>query len=91
MPNIDDPVYTAMVEEARAATTIEERMVLIKEIDRYITEEHWHIWGTRMPFFNLKQPWVIGYNGELDLGAQDRHPIAARLWIDSELKKAMGR
>ena len=91
MPNIDDPVYTAMVEEARAATTIEERMVLIKEIDRYITEEHWHIWGTRMPFFNLKQPWVIGFNGELDLGAQDRHPIAARLWIDSELKKAMGR
>ena len=90
MPNVDDPVYSAMVEEVRAATTIEERMVLIKGIDRYFAETHWHIWGTRMPFFNLKQPWVIGFNGELDLGSQDRHPIAARLWIDFELKKAMG-
>ena len=90
MPNIDDPAYNAMVEEVRAAATIEERMVLIKEIDTYFAEEHYHIWGTRMPFFNLKQPWVIGYNGELDLGSQDRGPIAARLWIDSELKKAMG-
>ena len=90
MPNIDDPVYNAMVEEVNAATTIEERMVLIKEIDRYFAEEHYHIWGTRMPFFNLKQPWVIGYIGESDLGSQDRGPIAARLWIDSELKKAMG-
>ncbi len=88
--NVRDPVYDAMVADAQAATTIEERKRLIKPIDMYMTEKHWYIWGSRVPTMNVLQPWVIGYNGEYELGSVDRQLIAARLWIDSELKEAMG-
>ena len=40
--------------------------------------------------FNVHQPWVIGYNGETGFGSQQYHNVFARLWIDSELKEAMG-
>jgi hypothetical protein len=36
----------------------------------------------------LAQPWLIGYNGEPEDAVTT---IYARLWIDSELKEAMGR
>ena len=89
-PNVRDPVYDAMVADAQAATTIEERKTLIKPIDMYIIEKHWYIWGSRVPRMNVLQPWVMGYNGELELGQVDRQLIAARIWLDSELKEAMG-
>ena len=89
-PNVRDPVYDAMVADAQAATTIEERKRLMKPIDMYIIEKHWYIWGSRVPRMNVLQPWVIGYNGELELGSVDRQLIAARIWLDSELKEAMG-
>ena len=89
-PNVQDPVYDAMVADAQAATTTEERKRLIKRIDMYMTEKHWYIWGSRVPTMNVLQPWVIGYNGEYELATVDRQIIAARLWIDSALKKEMG-
>ena len=89
-PNVRDPVYDPMVADAQAATTIEERKRLIKPIDMYIIEKHWYIWGSRVPRMNVLQPWVIGFNGELELGQVDRQLIAARIWLDSELKEAMG-
>ena len=53
--------------------------------------ESWVMRGVREPFFSVTQPWVVGYNGEGLLGgALDSSPIFARLWIDSELKEAMG-
>ena len=39
---------------------------------------------------NVLQPWVIGFNGETELGSMDRQLMAARLWIYQELKEAMG-
>ena len=89
--NVDDPTYNAMVKRIEAATTIEEQKRMTVEIDMYMIEQHWLIWGSRVPMFNVVQPWVIGFNGEADLGDMDRNAIIARLWIDSELKEAMGR
>ena len=88
--NANDPTYNAMVDAAVTATTVEEQMRLVTEIDRYLTEKHWHIWGARVPQMHVLQPWVIGFNGETDLGDMDRNTITARLWIDSALKKEMG-
>ena len=89
-PNVQDPVYDAMVADAQAATTTEERKRLIKRIDMYMTEKHWYIWGSRVPTMNVLQPWVIGYNGEFAIGTGQIYQVFARLWIDSELKEAMG-
>ena len=87
--NVNDPVYDAMYEAAHAATTVEEQMRLVAEADMYIIEKHWWIAGPRVPMFHATQPWIIGYNGEVD-GGIDHHLHFARLWIDQDLKKEMG-
>ena len=89
-PNAQDPVYDAMYEAAVAATTVEELQRLVKEVDRYGIEQNWVIYGPRGPMFHATQPWVVGFNGEEGLGNMSRTTVFSRLWIDSELKKAMG-
>ena len=84
------PVYSSMVADVQAATTMEERRRLTRLVDKYIIEKHWFIWGARVPLMNVLQPRVIGFNGETELGSMDRQLMAARLWIDQELKEAMG-
>ena len=87
--SVNDPVYDATYEAYEAATTLEERKRLAIEADKYTIEQHWYIAGPRVPQFNVSQPWIMGYNGEID-GNLDRIQIFARLWIDHELKKEMG-
>ena len=88
-PNVNDTVYDAMYEAAEAATTIEEQKRLVNEANMYLIENHWWFAGPRVPSFNVSQPWIIGYDGEND-PTGDSIPLFARLWIDSELKEAMG-
>ena len=84
------PELDAMVEAAQAATTIEEQQRLIREADMYAIEMHWQGFAPRTPISFLLQPWVIGFNGEMVLGNNEANEPLARLWIDSELKAAMG-
>ena len=87
---IDDPVLEDLFAAASAATTIEEQKRLIKEADRYYAEQHWALWVPIPPVFGVTQPWLIGYNGEVTLGVSYDTVILARLWIDWEMKEAMG-
>ena len=83
----------AMVDAALAAKTLEEQKRLIAEADMYAVEKHFRIWGPRGPQFYFAQPWLIGYNGEMDSGAfggGEFYVQYARFWIDSALKKEMG-
>ncbi len=89
-PNLNDPKYDLLYEAARDATTIEEQQRAVKEAEMYLIKNHIYVWGPINPAFNAIQPWVIGFNGELMLGRDDRKALLARLWIDSELKKEMG-
>ena len=84
------PELDALVDAALAATTIEELQRLCKEVDMYAIENHWQIWGPKTPIYFLAQPWVIGYNGEFHLAPNEDSLLVSRLWIDSELKEAMG-
>ena len=90
--NVNDPVYTAMHEAAAAATTIEEyNRHGPKELDQYGIEKFWEIWGPVWPHsMPAIQPWLVGFNGETMLGTGQYTTIFSRLWIDSELKEAMG-
>ena len=87
---IKEPDFDAKFEAMRATTTLEEYKRLFRELDMYATEKHWYIWGPETPQFNWNQPWVIGYNGEFKLGNGNTYDMLARLWIDHELKEAMG-
>ena len=84
------PELDAIIEAALAAPTIEEQQRLIAEADMYAIENHFQIWGPKSPVFHLAQPWLIGYNGENRLGGFEVHTLFTFLWIDSELKEAMG-
>ncbi len=87
---VSDPDYDAMAEAAPAATTIEEQNRIYGEMNQYIIEKFWTIWGTVGPKFTSTQPWLTGFNGEVMLGNDQILQVFARLWIDSELKKEMG-
>ena len=85
-----DPDFDALYEAWVRANTLEEAQSLTKEALVYALEKHWTIWGGEMPQWNVSQPWVMGYNGELWLGVGQNDSWMARLWIDSALKAAMG-
>ena len=87
---VRDAQYDAWYEAMLAATTVEEQMSAIKDMDMRSIEQHWMIWGPLAPAFNVHWPWVIGYNGEGGFGRSRGNEVFARLWIDSELKKEMG-
>ena len=89
--NVNDPAYDAIYEAFQAATTVEQQQGLAREAVMRIAEQHWTIVGPRVPSFNVTQPWIVGYSGEIELGEMDRAIILSRVWIDSELKEAMGR
>ncbi len=87
--HLNDPKYDAMADAVMAATTIEEMHRLAKEINMYITEQHFKIVGPETPQYQATQPWVKGYNGELG-SYSEGHKHLARIWIDQEMKEAMG-
>ena len=88
--NVNDPVYTAKLEAAEVATTIEEQYRLVQELNQYGIEKFWSIWTPNGPQFNVIQPWIIGYNNEIWMGNHQLTAVLARLWIDQDLKKEMG-
>ena len=87
---VSDPDYDAIIDALRLTTDLEEYKRLFREADMYMIERHWNIWGPDSPMYNVTQPWVKGYNGETILGQHQRLPLIARLWIDQELKEAIG-
>ncbi len=83
------PEVDALIEAAQATTSEEERQELVKEVDMRTMENHWWIWGPKVGSYMAHQPWVIGFNGEVWLSYMNR-TILSRVWIDRELKEAMG-
>ena len=85
-----DPVFDALFDAAQAAATVDEQQRVIRELDLYLAENHVLVWSPKPPQFNVSQPWIKGYNGEIDLGWGDRATIFSRIWIDPDLKQEMG-
>ena len=88
--NVNDPWYSAKVEAARNATTLEEYYSMVKELDQYAVEQFWQVWGGAAPQYVAFQPWVKGFNGEMAVGRGQYNTVFTRLWVDSELKEEMG-
>ena len=88
---ISEPEYDAMYDALVATSDLEEQQRLVREMGMYAIEKHWQIWGPESPQFNGHQPWIKGYNGEITLGAGWYNPMMPYVWIDSEMKKEMGR
>ena len=85
---VNDPHMDALIDAAKAATTMEDLVRRTKEANLYAVGQHWHIDGPGpVPQFGVAQPWVKSYNGEMSLGVGQFTTILARLWIDQDLKR----
>ena len=89
---ISDAEFDALYDAAAAATTQEERERLGRDAALRSIWLHSSLWFLKVPSYAVAQPWLVGYNGELSMGPMMRNGhIWARLWIDWELKEAMGK
>ena len=86
----DDSEYDALWNAANTAPTIEEQNRLLKKANMRIAEQHWIITGPVGSQFNVAQPWVKGYNGEIRIGEGNFSTLLTRVWIDQALKQEMG-
>ena len=83
----NDPVFDARWEELQAAINDEdEYRRLGKALDLYAIEQHFYIWGPKVGSFAVAQPWIVGFNGEMQVGNAGWTLPYARTWIDSQLK-----
>jgi peptide/nickel transport system substrate-binding protein len=87
---VNDPVYDEMYAKFQAATSEEECRVATREADDYIIANQWCIATPPRPSTTVFQPWLKGYSGEM-LSEAFAPPTYARIFIDQELKKSMGR
>ena len=82
----ESPEMDALYDAFFAAKTFEEQQRIFKEFDMVGIKRHNQVWGPVAPGFMAAQPWVIGYNAE----GTSRHLPFIHLWIDQEMKEAMG-
>jgi ABC-type transport system substrate-binding protein len=87
---VNDPRLVALYERGTDSVDIEEIKSISRQTDEIYVREYFGLAKSRTPQFTVSQPWVIGYNGEWNMGKNQRNTHLARLWIDSELKAAMG-
>ena len=86
-----DPAYDAKINAMYREPDEGKRQALIKELTREILDKAPYIWLPTPYVYTAWWPWVKGYNGELRAGAVRPGPIYARMWIDQDIKKAIGR
>ena len=88
--NVDDPVFNKMVDALQAEPDPAVRLDMIVDINAYGTDQFYNIHGPETVQYNLWQPWLQGYNGERKEDAWDSGRRWARVWIDQEMRDAMG-
>ena len=85
-----DPRMDALYNSAKETIDVEEYKGISRQADEITVREHWGLNKSNSPTFAVSQPWVQGYFGEAGMGWGERNTHLARIWIDSELKKAKG-
>jgi peptide/nickel transport system substrate-binding protein len=85
-----DPAYEQKMAEVYKERDEEKRMQMLREMTVEILDKAPYVWLPTPHIFTAWWPWVKNYNGELRAGAVRPGPIYARMWVDQEMKKAMG-
>ncbi|MCB1684013.1 MAG: ABC transporter substrate-binding protein [Pseudomonadales bacterium] len=85
-----DPSFDARMAEAYRTRDETERVKMIRALTREILEQAPYIWLPTGYAYTAWWPWVRNYGGELRAGAVRPAPIYARIWIDQDLKRALG-
>jgi ABC-type transport system substrate-binding protein len=86
-----DPTYDALVDKFNSAPTMDEAKQVLIQADQYVLQQHFAISACPTVNFTVWQPYLAGYSGEAAGGGGGSPATVARLWIDQNLKKTMGR
>ncbi|MFC2038759.1 ABC transporter substrate-binding protein [Chloroflexota bacterium] len=63
---------------------------LIKNSGQFSLSQAWGIWMPAKYTYTMWWPWMQNYNGEATLGYDGQNLYAYYIWMDTELKRAMG-
>ena len=86
-----DPEIDELCERSEVATTIEEQNRAYKRVNMRLSELQWFLAGPVTPQFNVAQPWIKGYNGEVAISINGQYStVLTRVWVDQDLKREMG-
>ena len=84
----NDPVFETKWKELQASSG-DEFQRLAKALDLYVIQQHNYLWGPIVPGYTATQPWLVSYNGEMQMGNCGWTEPYARMWVDSQLKDEM--
>ena len=93
--NVNDPVWTGALNQAYAATTVDQVKQVLTNADKEVAQQHYVISLLQPPAYSLCQPWLKGFNAQYGAtwgygGVQLLWYYDARYWVDQNLKKSMG-
>jgi len=93
---VSDPVFDALYEKARMATTLEEVLQIFRDANEYVARQHIAISVLQPMAYSLCQPWIKGFNAQFGstwgaaAGPGMLSFYLGRFWINQDLKKSMG-
>ncbi|MFC2072818.1 clostripain-related cysteine peptidase [Chloroflexota bacterium] len=88
---IDDSYLNGNIAEIDAAYFDETlRRQLMKNIVPYVLDQAWILPVPEPYVYTFWQPWVKGYHGEFTVGKVNYYDFSKYIWLDLELKEAMG-
>jgi peptide/nickel transport system substrate-binding protein len=86
-----DAEFDAKMDEVYRTRDETKRQEMLRELTARIVADAPYIWLPTPYVYSAWWPWVKNYGGELSVGSLRPGPIYARIWIDQDLKKKMGR
>ena len=76
-----DTTYDDYYDKFMNAKTSEEASTALKAGDQYAMQQHWQVVTTGGTYYNIWQPWLKGYSGEIMTQVGwDRHMYWMKLW-----------
>jgi len=82
--------YTNTLAQAEAEDDPIEAKKLLKYLNAYIIEQAPYVILPTIYNYSYAWPWVKNWHGELNTGSRSSGQIYARIWIDTDMKKAIG-
>ena len=84
----NDPAYTAIYNNANAATSIDSVKSYVQQACQYVTQQHILISLVTPTGYCLAQPWIEGYSGQNAAFGNLVNTYGARFWVNQALKNA---
>jgi len=86
----NDTVFDDMYNTYSLLLDEEERRLLAIKANDYAIAQHWRVVAVPTVIYSMNQKWLKGFSGENPIGGMAIGPYISRVWIDQNIKKAMG-